>query len=568
MARRIDEDELIEHFTLYPDEHDLLRDKSGVGRLGFSLLLKYLLWKGRFPRGRSELPEGSVEFVAKQVGVAACEFGFYDWDGRQIKRHRVQLRGLLGLRECTVADAEKLSAWLAEHVCHRERRPDRVREQLLGYLRVERIEPPAPTRLARVIGSALRAAEQSMTLRISGRIPDAVATRMHALVAEASNDPTDQTDGREVFAQIRTDPGNVSLKTCETETAKLAAIRAVGLPGTLFVDVSPKVVAAWRSRVAMETPSLLRDHPEQIKLTLLAAYLHCRQREITDTLVDLLIATVHRINARAETKVVGEVVAELKRVAGKETILFKMTEAALDTPQGPVDEVIYPVVPGGVATLAALRQEYRSKGSTYRQHKQRVFKASYTNHYRRGLIGLVEALEFGSTNTAHAPVMAALDLIKRYKKDTTHATQYYAHGEHIPVEGVVPAELRELMYRIDKNNRRRVLRSVYECGVFQTLRDKLRCKEIWVVGADRWRNPDEDLPADFEDRRVENYTQLRKPLNPKTFTTELREEMHTELAALNNALPRLDWLEIKEGRKIGAIILTPLQADGQVLIVL
>src|SRR5947209_2369387 len=196
MARRIDEDELIEHFTLYPDEHDLLRDKSGVGRLGFSLLLKYLLWKGRFPRGRSELPEGSVEFVAKQVGVAVSEFGFYDWDGRQIKRHRVQLRGLLGFRECTVADAEKLTAWLAEHVCHSERRPDRVREQLLGHLRAERIEPPAPTRLARVIGSALRAAEQSMTLRISGRIPDAVATEMHALVAEVSNDPTDQTDGR------------------------------------------------------------------------------------------------------------------------------------------------------------------------------------------------------------------------------------------------------------------------------------------------------------------------------------------------------------------------------------
>ncbi|MGH3524711.1 MAG: hypothetical protein ACRDU4_18255, partial [Mycobacterium sp.] len=114
-----------------------------------------------------------------------------------------------------------------------------------------------------------------------------------------------------------------------------------------------------------------------------------------------------------------------------------------------------------------------------------------------------------------------------YKKDTTHATQYYAHGEHVPVEGVIPVELRELMYRVDKNNRRRVLRSVYECGVFQTLRDKLRCKEIWVAGADRWRNPDEDLPADFGGKRTENYRQLGKPVNPKTFTAELREEMHT-----------------------------------------
>jgi hypothetical protein len=48
--------------------------------------------------------------------------------------------------------------------------------------------------------------------------------------------------------------------------------------------------------------------------------------------VDLLIATVHRINARAETKVVGDFVAELKRVSGKENIMFKMTEAALEAP--------------------------------------------------------------------------------------------------------------------------------------------------------------------------------------------------------------------------------------------
>jgi hypothetical protein len=37
--------------------------------------------------------------VASQVGVAAAEFGLHDWDGRQIKRHRVEIRQALGLRE-------------------------------------------------------------------------------------------------------------------------------------------------------------------------------------------------------------------------------------------------------------------------------------------------------------------------------------------------------------------------------------------------------------------------------------------------------------------------------------
>lgn len=33
------------------------------------------------------------------------------------------------------------------------------------------------------------------------------------------------------------------------------------------------------------------------------------------------------------------------------------------------------------------------------------------------------------------------------------------------------------------------------------LRDALRRREIWVVGASRWRNREDDLSADFEDNR-------------------------------------------------------------------
>ena len=58
------------------------------------------------------------------------------------------------------------------------------------------------------------------------------------------------------------------------------------------------MLAGWRARVAAEGPSHPRSHPHEIMETLLAAYLYRRQREITDALVDLLIATVHRINAR------------------------------------------------------------------------------------------------------------------------------------------------------------------------------------------------------------------------------------------------------------------------------
>jgi hypothetical protein len=60
--------------------------------------------------------------------------------------------------------------------------------------------------------------------------------------------------------------------------------------------------------------------------------------------------------------------------------------------------------------------------------------------------------------------------------------------------------------------------------VLQALRDRLRCKEIWVQGADRWRNPDDDLPKDFEASLAQHYQHLGQPLDPTEFVERLRHE--------------------------------------------
>jgi hypothetical protein len=85
----------------------------------------------------------------------------------------------------------------------------------------------------------------------------------------------------------------------------------------VFADVTPKIVTAWRGRAAVESPSHLRDHLIDVALTLLSALLYCREREITDTLVNLLCSTVHRIGARAEVRVTNQLIKEFKRVRAR-----------------------------------------------------------------------------------------------------------------------------------------------------------------------------------------------------------------------------------------------------------
>ncbi|MCY0936118.1 hypothetical protein [Streptomyces sp. H34-S4] len=165
----------------------------------------------------------------------------------------------------------------------------------------------------------------------------------------------------------------MSLETMLAEIDKLLAVRAVGLPSDLFACVAPKVVAGWRARAAVEPPSHLRTHPLPLRVTLLAALLH--EREITDTLVELLISTVHRIGARAEKKVTEQLVNAFKKVSGKENILFKLAEASLGAPEGTVRQVVFPAVSGGEGTLRELVHEFKTRGPVYRRTVQTTLKA-------------------------------------------------------------------------------------------------------------------------------------------------------------------------------------------------
>jgi Domain of unknown function (DUF4158) len=175
---------------------DPVSGRRGATKLGFALLLRFYAVHGRFPAGRSELPDQAVAYVARQVDVPASDLGFYEWDGRTIKAHRADIRRYFGFRECSVADADKAAECLAANVCEKERQADRVREELLAYLKREQVEPPARDRIRRVVGTALRQAEQALTTRIASRVPAEAAARTRALIARAATLATKTTRGR------------------------------------------------------------------------------------------------------------------------------------------------------------------------------------------------------------------------------------------------------------------------------------------------------------------------------------------------------------------------------------
>jgi len=106
------------------------------------------------------------------------------------------------------------------------------------------------------------------------------------------------------------------------------------------------------------------------------------------------------------------------------------------------------------------------------------------------------------------------------------------------MEGIVRPLWRDAVVDTDPRGRERVNRITYEICALEALRDQLRCKEVWVAGADRYRNPDDDVPADFAARRDEHYAALDLPRDAEAFIAGLQDEMRTALDRFDAALPR------------------------------
>lgn len=499
-----------------------------------------------------------MTFIAKQLALPDEQYLQYNWTGRTIKHHRSQIRAVLGFREATLQDSQDLRAWLLQHVLPLDSQIEQLKDVVKERLRSLKIEPPTREQVERLIRSATHTYEENFCASIWAQLSAETLSKIDALLSTDNARGDEQTQSKQSdFNNLKTDPGRTGLDSLLKEIDKLQCIRQLRLPENLFTNISQKVLHHYRQRASAEPPRELRRHPDPIRYTLVAAFCWLRSQEITDSLVELLIQIVHRIGINAERRVDKELINDLKRVNGKNGMLFRIAEASLEHPLELVKDVVYKVV--SPKTLQDLVKEYKSTGPTYREKVYTVMRASYLHHYRRMVPQILEVLEFRSNNDTHRPVISALELLKKYTGSTQH---YYSPEDEVKIDGVLKSSWRELIVEVDKDGLERVNRVNYEISVLQALRDKLRSKEIWVVGAKRYCNPEEDLPKDFEAQRQTYYQALKQPLEPEAFITRLQQEMSAALWQLDQDIPNNALVKILK-RDNGWISVSPFEAQPE-----
>lgn len=550
MRQRWEIDELIESWTLAPNDLRLVANKTGATRLGFAVLLKFFELEARFPASSAEVPVEAVDFIGRQIGVPFDVLSGYDWSGRSWKRHRSQVRARFGFRGWSDADVDALVGALVVVVADEAVSREQLVEAAYGWCRTAGIEPPSAAQLDRFVGSAMHRWEEMAAAEVVARLGPEGVDRLDAVL---------DVDHRDAFASMRTDPGAVGVDTVLGELQKLSSLTSLAVPAGVFDGFSQRVVQGWHDRFDATRPSALSAMPATSRVTLTAAWVVCRQRRVIDGIVDLLVAVVHKIGAKAERRVEREQLADLRRVNGKTNMLFRLAEASLEHPDGIVSEVLFPIV--GEDTLRDLVREHRASGPALRGQAQTYLRASYSSHYRRIVPQLLAALTFRSSNTTHRPVIDAVDLLRSFVGRTE---RLFPAGQPVPLDGVVPPGWRAFVTVTDGDGHDRINRIAYEICVLQALRDRLRCKEIWVEGAARWRNPDEDLPADFDTRRDHHYQELHKPLDASEFIADIHERLTSGLDRLNEFIGAGGEGRVRiSNHRGGWITVTPLEAQPE-----
>ena len=515
----------IESWSLDVDDIAFVEGFNLVSRVWVAFQLRFFRTHGRFPSREDDSCPESLRYLGRQLDLAAPGSGRFRFHHVNTRRHRAAILRHLGVRRASERDRSSLRAWLVEE-CRRT--CGAVEDQVAaGYAWClgRSIYVASDKIMERLVRGARHDFLEGLLTSIARDLPANTRAKLEASLCEPAG-PTG-------FHRLKDDVGAASLESVLSACDRLAFVEGLDLPAERLGGVDPAWVALLSRRVEGETGSEMRRHGETRRLGLYALYLMDRRRTMVDGLVDLLLEIVHRLQTRSRRKVIGAIARDIERVHGKERLLVDIAEAAVDDPQGRVVDVIYPVA--GVAKLTAVIAEHHAKGTMDRRI-QTVMRGSYASHYRRMLPRLLSVLQFRSNNTGWRPILDALHLVVCLGGERRRLVPA---GRAPP--GSIPARWKGLV--VDDRGQLNVIS--YELCVLNQLRERVRAREIWVEGADRYRNPDRDLPADFDERRATYYAGLGLEQDARVFVADVRTRLDEELRQLNATLAQNDRVRLR-----------------------
>ncbi len=243
------------------------------------------------------------------------------------------------------------------------------------------------------------------------------------------------------------------------DVERLEWLRALELPDEVFDGVPESTIDCWRHRALTG----LHLEPAAARLSLLAALCWCRQAELAQELLLVLLAMIEQLHSRA--------LARLRRtgVESRERTLTRLVDS---TAHGRLER--FSSIGPGLRDL--LREADASAGA---RSSRTALHTTYSSDYQQVIEPLLGALEFRCSDDRCWPLLAALGELLGGGTQVWGDDRYYSCDQEIPVRGVVPRAWHDVLV----DERGRIERVAYELCVLIRFHEAVTRGEITVPWA-------------------------------------------------------------------------------------
>lgn len=335
---------------------------------------------------------------------------------------------------------------------------------------------------------------------------------------------------------------------------KIALLKQITLPKSIVDLVDRKLLLKYYDRIMVLSPSNILEFSPVAKYATMAIFCYIRLQLILDSLADTLIKLIKRIRSSSEKYVDNYIVKEVKRVDGKFDILEKLASLSVNNPKSTIEDKIYPEV--SKEKLEAIITDLQQRGKWYQQQVQNKIHSKYAYGSRTTLLPILQTFQLKEDHSSYQPILKAVEFINKYWNESD--SEYYETEP--PIEGIIPTNWHPMVVQVDKDVIK-VNKYNYELAVLEELKRFLNFKAIWIKRSYRYRNPEEDIPKDFEQKKQQYYQELGLPLDDKEFITKLQNALERGLENLNSKIPNNNLVKIKTSTVGKNITITPSEAQ-------
>ncbi|MGD9202151.1 MAG: Tn3 family transposase [Chitinispirillia bacterium] len=518
-------EEIIEHFTLTKTDQVLLSKwRKGKNILGFAILLKSFVYLGYPLRYKQEVPQSVISYISSQLNQDPILFNSYRWKGTIWDDHLASIRDFTGFKPHKKEDIKMLINWLVYKNGEYQSR-QKMYLEAIKRLRALHLELPTEKELRRIINSAWYKYFTITCQKITERLNPEIRERIDICLNTDSHEHNS-------YKWLKGNPGKFGLKSILREVNRRSFIDKFGINDRIiFADILPEFLKLLRDRAFPENAYQIKRHKKNIRYALMAAIIHFRRMEITDNIVKIFLHLIRKIEKRADKSLENKLIKNIEKVYGKNLILYKISLASIYEPKGSIQDVLYPVI--GKNVFHKIINEYENQEKTYINSRVEEKKTKYKHFYRKMMKPVMDTLIFRSNNPSNQSLLDGIELIRKYleKKNA-----YYPIIEDIP-QDLITGYWQDVTIEVDQGVPR-VVKHYFELCVLQKLEKAIKCKEIWIEHSYKYRDPDKDLPQNWQVNRVNYCRKHLIPQKPEDFIEPIREELNQTLENTNEFFSR------------------------------